>query len=344
MTQVAHTLTTLAETDPTHTVTLRRQFSADMSRRFKALMRDIRVAVVDLDVLGLGADSTTLITFAGKGLPQGVKVAASAHHVAASSGLTLLTPPDPARFTFLRDSAKAQEFMVWLREQEAAGILELVQGPVTGPQPWANTYVRSAYSKGLAGGRANLRAAGMSTLPSFAAQAGALSAVMNQPFHAERLALLYQRTYADLTGITESMNTAINRVLTRGMALGISPEEMARQLNDVIEHTTGAPLPPNHPKGMRGIERARLLARTETVETYNRAALAEYEQAEVVLARRIMVEWETAGDERVRLVHENRSGRVFTMEVASTLIGDPNCRCTLLPVIEGVHDHFPEGI
>ena len=331
--------------DPTRTLTLRRRFSADMSRRFRALTRDITTAVVEMDVLGLGeaqARREALGVNVAYAARAALKSQETGSITAVEGKLITLEPPNAARFAFRRPAVRAEEFMQWLGEQQKAGILEVIQGPA-GPEPWTNTYVRSAYQKGLASGRANLRAAG-ADLPSFTSAGASFATVMNQPFHAERLALIYQRTFTDLKGITEWQSTQISRVLTQGMAEGIGPNEMARRMNDIIIKKTGAEFPPNHPKGMRGMNRARLLARTETVETFNRAAVAEYERAEDIIGRRIMVQWESAGDERVRDVHEDRSGRIFTREEFLTLIGDPNCRCTGIPIIEGVSDRFPANV
>jgi SPP1 gp7 family putative phage head morphogenesis protein len=44
------------------------------------------------------------------------------------------------------------------------------------------------------------------------------------------------------------------------------------------------------------------------------------------------VQWLTAQDERVRPEHAARDGRIYDLDEALSLMGEPNCRCTLLPV------------
>jgi len=48
-------------------------------------------------------------------------------------------------------------------------------------------------------------------------------------------------------------------------------------------------------------------------------------------------------DERVRGSHVFRHGKVYTREEAELLIGDPNCRCALLPWIESIHGEDDKG-
>jgi SPP1 gp7 family putative phage head morphogenesis protein len=283
---------TLADKDPTRTIMLRRQFSAAMTRRFRALKGDIRRTIIENDALGL-----------------------------ARSPKVLAAAP-PGAFIYTRTTDKVDAFMKWLRAQEETGILELTYVPgATGAAPWSNTYIRSAYQRGMVEARNKLRAGG-ADIAAFGSTGETLSAVFNRPFHADRVGLIYTRAYNELKGITEAMDQQISRELAKGLAEGTGPYEMARRINNRVDAI--------------GINRARLLARTEVVQSLNTAALNEFEAAEAVIGEEVLVQWHTAQDERVRGAHRARHGRVYKKEHARALIGEPNCRCALLPYIESI--------
>lgn len=288
-------ITLLSPEDPTRTITLRRAWIADSDRRFRQLMRDIRVSIVDNDALGLSQEEP----------------------------MRTLAAARPGQFAFLRDAQKVPAFMAWLREQERLGVLELVAGPgLVGTEPWTNTYVRSSYQRGLAGANADLVAAGLE-VPAFAGITRGIGQAFNLPFHADRLALAYTRTFTQLEGITAAMDQQISRILAEGLAEGVGPATMASRINNRVEKI--------------GLQRARTLARTEVVQTLNQAALREFQRAELLIGEPINVLWQTALDERVRGTHRTRHGLVFTQAQGQLLIGEPNCRCALLPHIASVH-------
>lgn len=273
--------------DPTRTLTLRRQFIADVTRRLAGLKRDIRTSITERDALHL---------------QPGRLVAAAA--------------ASPRQFAYSWDSQKVTAFMEWLRKEEQEGLLEVTRRPgAVGPEPWSNVYIRSAYQKGLAEGRSRLHQA-----VSAYANATPVSAAFYQPFHAQRVGLIYTRAFEALRGISAAMSSQMSQVLARGMAEGTGPYEIARRLTNRVDAI--------------GIVRARTIARTEVVAAHNMASLGEYEQAESIIGDKVKVEWWTALDERVRSSHAARHGRIYTREEALPLLGEPNCRCTLLPVVE----------
>jgi len=294
MTLAAHRLTTNA--DPTRTIGVRARWIADVTRRYRNLMAAIRVSIVDRDVLGLAG-------------PQPL------------FGLAA-TPADPADFVFLRDPQKMDAFMGWLDTQEAASVLEIIPGPAAGPEPWSNQYVRSSYQRGLANGLARLKRKGVDVPQTVLPGRANIIGIFNQPFHQERVQLIYQRVFSELDGVTKAMDAQISEVLASGMIEGVGPEEMARRMVDRVDKI--------------GLTRSKLVARTEVVETYNQAAVGEYSRASAIIGEEILVEWWTSQDERVRSSHRRRHGKVFTQEEFLQLIGEPNCRCSGLPYIESV--------
>jgi SPP1 gp7 family putative phage head morphogenesis protein len=229
----------------------------------------------------------------------------------------------PKAFAYTRDAEKIPAFMAWLNEQEQQGILEITNTSYApGGEPWTNTYIRTSYQRGMESARSKLISAGTPLLP-FDRQLNGLVQAFNRPFHANRVALIYTRAFSELKGITNAMDQQISRVLAEGLSQGWGVQEMARKINDRVQKI--------------GISRARTLARTETVRAFNEAAIMEYKSAEGIIGEPIFDKWFTAADERVRSTHAVRHNKVFTHEQALSLIGEPNCRCTLVPFIESIH-------
>lgn len=232
----------------------------------------------------------------------------------------VLSAAPPRAFAYRSDAEKIKGFMAWLQEQLRRGVLELTSGTPLNPEaPWTDAYVRSAYAAGLAQARAELRAQGID-LPSFETVQGGLSGVMYQPVHAERAATLYTRVWEDLQGVTSAMSTQMSRVLSQAMIEGVGPMEMAKRLTERVDAI--------------GIVRARTIARTETIRAHSVASLTEYRAASAVIGKEVKCQWWTALDERVRATHQERHGNVYTEEEVLPLLGEPNCRCSLLPVTD----------
>ena len=215
--------------------------------------------------------------------------------------------------------------MAWLKDQQQHNILELVPKPGAAEvttQPWSDIYIRSAYQRGMERGRRDLVNLGVD-LPLYESTPGGLSASFNSPFHAERVGLIYTRTFTDLEGVSQVMDTQISRVLANGLSQGHGPYQLARDINNRVDKI--------------GITRARLIARTETILSHNMAAIGEYAAAEQIIGQEVRVSWLTAGDERVRDKHIAWSQKAdgYTRQEAESMLGEPYCRCATIPLIKG---------
>ena len=309
-------ITSFRTKDPTRTITLRNRFSSDASVRLHRLRKAIRVGVITKDFFGLKGQ----------------------HLFNPQSTIVYLAKK---KFIYTHTDQKIKGFMDWLKDQYTRGLLEVTPSlSMTGSiqnQPWSNLYIRSAYQSGLAQSRKDAIARGIK-VPAFTIGGpGSLSGVFNQPFHADRAAMMYTRVFSDLNNVTKFMDAGITRVMTQGMAEGIGPYEMARRMNDIVEQTTKKPFPPAHPKGPSGITRARLIARTETIRTHNVAAINEMERMEVEVGKPILAEWVATLDGRTRDSHAERNGNVYDRSVAIGMLGEPNCRCSIIPFVKGLH-------
>lgn len=299
-----------AQADPTRTLTLRSRWVADWNRRIAALKRAVLKSVVTNDCFGLREPERLTPSEA-------------------------LDPVPKRQWAYRWSNEKVEEFMRWLQEMESRSLLEIIRATTLRPdgEPWSNVYVRSAYQSGLqrAMTEVNRRSAELGRMlgmgeadlpPGFRPTGGAISAVMQQPFHADRLALAYTRVFDELKGVTAEMDKQISQILTRSIAEGLNPRDIGELLADRIEKI--------------GATRGRLIARTETIHIHQQAALNEYYATEQATGEVFLVEWKATMDSRVRDTHAERNRRVYTKEESYRLIGEPNCRCALLPFIPAV--------
>lgn len=285
--------------DPTRTLTLRKKFVADVDKRFLALKKLITVSIVLNDCFGLKPRVTA---------PKPFFIQAAAK---------------PGQFAFDRSSAKVEAFMAWLAEQEAAGVLQMVQKSRIGgavEQPWTNIYIDTAYQRGIRRGRQELRNQGVD-IPGFGDSQlrDPIMTAFNQPIHADRVGLIYTRAYSDLKGITSAMDTQISRVLAQGIAEGRGPRELARTINERVDAI--------------GITRARTLARTEVIRAHHSANIQEYRNAGIEGVS-VKAEWSTAGfNVCARCLDMAKSGPYTLDEIEYKIPLHPSCRCVAIPIV-----------
>jgi len=234
--------------------------------------------------------------------------------------LGLGTPPRaflqvdlPGRFDFPADvPGKAAAFDRFMRELLDAEVLELA--PVSGVgSGWQNKYVRASYSVGVTHADRALRAVGQEPPP------GALAQTLNQPIHAEKLQLLFSRNFNELRGVTNAQAQSLSRIVTEGLATGQGPREVARNISRSIRTI--------------GVNRGRVIARTETIRAHATATLTRFQQSGVETVEGF-AEFATAGDDRVCQTCQDLEGKRFPIDEAVSIIPvHANCRCVWLPVV-----------
>lgn len=292
--------------DPTRTTMLRRRFIQSMNRRFRELKRDIRISILDNDCFGIQPDV-----------------------------LRILAPAQAKVFEFMRDQDKVQAFMRWLEKQEEIGILQMIERVglhATIEAAWSDVFIDSAYAQGMRRARAELRKNGY-PVPLFEDVPGGIRAVMNQPFHADRVGVIYTRTFEDLKSVVQAANGQIRRKiadglttgLARGLAEGKNPRTIARELvKDVANRVDKI-----------GITRARMIARTEVIRAHHVATIAEYEQADREMDVEVMAEFTTAGYEVCPMCIDLAAGGPYKLKQIEGMIpAHPNCRCVALPLLK----------
>lgn len=278
-----HSFHTHAKRDPTRTLTTRKRFEADIVRRFKNLRKRIYEQIIDMQGFGL--------------LNEPIR--------------------NRGKFDFPRSDEKVAAFMDWLRQAQQAGDIDLIvpetsrMGAVD--RRWANVYIDSAYQQGIRRARAELKKQGIDTLDT--TDPTQALAGFNNPIHADRVGLIYTRVYSDLKGITDEMDKQISRILAQGIAEGLNPREMARQIADRVDKI--------------GITRARALARTETVRAHHQANIQEFKNAGIEEVE-VVAEWVTAADPCP--ICAPRNGKIYTIDAISGMIpAHPNCLCVAVP-------------
>jgi SPP1 gp7 family putative phage head morphogenesis protein len=284
--------------DPTKTALVRRKFEADLRRRFSVLLGLIRSAIVDDDGFGLVTGT-------------GIIGIAVAQVVGART-----TIANRRQFDFPRSTDKVRSFMAWLRSQESKEILSVAPGiPIeaAAQTAWSNLYIDTAYRRGIRQSVGQLQKAGASVSDRW------VSSAFLRPVHADRVGLIYTRTYSGLAGITQSMDARISRVLSLALAEGQSPRQIARDLNREVDI---------------GLNRARMIARTEVISAHAESSLNTYQEAGV-LGVGVEAEWLTTGDGLVCELCEELAGKELTIEEARNMLPrHPNCRCAWIPKIE----------
>jgi SPP1 gp7 family putative phage head morphogenesis protein len=219
---------------------------------------------------------------------------------------------------------KVNEFMAYVNSLIEAEIFEraiVFQAGNINQQIWSNTYIYSAYRAGLDRSNADLSRMGFSEFTS--GSQFSLGGFLSAPIHIDALRTAYTRQYETLRGITTEMSAQISQILTTGIAEGRSPLELARKIDDRFKKI--------------GITRAKRLARTEIVRAHNVAAINNYRQLDTLITDDLQVQWWTALDERVRSKHRAWHGEILSFTEAMRRIGEPNCRCAVLPYISSIN-------
>ncbi len=292
--------------DPTRTTVLRNAFAKDMKRRFTELVRTILKTVAENDAFGLDIN------------------------------VLQMSPARKNQFAFPRSQDKIRAFMLWLDEQVKLGILEVDQFQQVGQgieRAWTNKYIIDSYKRGVQRARYEAKKAGFE-VPSIE-QTGGVDMAMTVPVHVDRLGLMYTRTFSDLKGITQTMDTQISRVLSQGLADGDNPRLLARKMIAVVNGAKSGELGITDTLGryIPAQRRAEILARTETIRSHHQATIQEYRNWGVEGVN-VQGEWKTAGDDRVCPECEALEGQIFTLdEINNKIPLHPQCRCIALPLL-----------
>jgi len=281
----------LRKYDPTHTTMLRNSFVKDMKKRFSVFKSLVVKAIRDFGIF----DEEIVIN--------------------------QLTPINSDNYRNKTDAEKIALFMLWLREQQDKGILEIVEMPQLGTAvetAWTNKYIQLAYDKGVKRATAEVIKLGFAIDDTFAK-------LSTFPVHVDTAGIVFTRTYSELKGITENMDMIISRKLAEGIIKGDSPKVVAKEISSVVDVS---------------MKRASVMARTEMIRAHHLATIQQYENLGMEHIK-VRAEYATAGDSYVCPDCAYLNGKVFTLdEIRGVIPLHPNCRCVSLVFME--HEDVPK--
>lgn len=218
------------------------------------------------------------------------------------------------RWSFLTSQEKLDEFQKWIREQFQSELLGK-----SDRQLW-EAFAKRGFEKGA--GRAfedvNGKRRWMPGEGKF--YAGSKDQFLRSAFGraetVEKIQLLASRDFTDLKNVTEAMATQMGRTLADGLSRGDNPRDIAAEMSEDLDI---------------GYQRAETIARTEIIRAHAEGQLDMMEKLGVTEVG-VMVEWFTAGDERVCKLCEPLEGIVLKVDESHNMIPrHPNCRCAFIP-------------
>lgn len=285
-------ITNVLRADPTRTTGLVIRFAREIRKHFSDLKAKIRDFIDAKDALALKTRNSFVVAL-------------------QLGEITDNAPPQPRQFEFATDVNKLAGFRQWLQGEIDGGSLSLADR--------SGRFIDSAYRRG--GINAYLASKGAG----FAEEAGIgsltqetfLRTAFSKPERVSKVQLLGSRAFEQLKGVDAQMATEMNRLLANGLANGLNPREIAKQMADRIDSLTRT--------------RATLIARTEIINAHAEGQLDSFTDLGV-RELGIKAEWSTAGDDRVCPDCAAREGETFTVEEAHGMIPlHPGCRCSWIP-------------
>ncbi|WP_272515442.1 phage minor head protein [Providencia sp. PROV214] len=181
-----------------------------------------------------------------------------------------------------------------------------------------NEYVSTAYERGTAQEYANL--AQQSTAYA-ATQQSVATVLLSEPYQL-RMALVRARVFEEMKGLSAQVKADMARILTDGIARGLNPREVARNLNE-----------------QSGIEirRANRVARTEITTALRRARMDEADEASEALNLETRQVHISALSPTTRPNHASRHGKIFTTDEQRdwwAVDGNSiNCKCSTVTIL-----------
>lgn len=215
----------------------------------------------------------------------------------------------PRHYEFVRDIDKVKEFNRFLQIEIDKEILGIAQGSIEPQDFWLNVHVGQGYERGARKTRiiAERGIKSLVGIPDYHPFAN--------PIHLERGQLIYTRVFNDMKNVTDTMRNQMSRVLSNGIIRGDNPKTVARDMIGRVDSI--------------GITRAKLIARTEIVESHNQASIIEGSLIAKETGIKEQYLWIGSDDGRERPSHIARNNNIYTHDEVQNLIGEPNCRCSV---------------
>lgn len=226
----------------------------------------------------------------------------------------VIDKPTENKYQFISSPEKIEAFQGWLREQLGATVTSK-----SNEKLWKD-YARAGYQKGAGRAFDDVNRSRRFSPGGGEFYAGSrdqfLRSSFSRPETVEKIQLLAGRSFDDLENVTADMSTRMSRTLTDGLTQGMNPREVARLMSEDIDVSE---------------QRAEVIARTEIIRAHAEGQLDSM-QAMGVAKVGAMVEFSTAGDDRVCPECSELEGQEYSLEDAHGIIPvHPQCRCAWVP-------------
>ena len=230
-------------------------------------------------------------------------------------------------FEFDMNASQQRTYMAFLQAQ----INEILLGGGEGLD-WQNYYQAQAYQRGIEATRKSLISMGASLAPTadellrasglttFTATAS-LGSISTAPIHADALEFLFGRSIERLKGWTDAMATQTRQILHDGITNGEGIAEISRKMVDRQNVSRS---------------RARVIARTETIQAYQVSNANEAERAGEEIGEEVKMRWLSGLGPSVRHLHATWHGTITSIsEYRRRIQVSPwNCVCGAQEVLE----------
>lgn len=179
-------------------------------------------------------------------------------------------------------------------------------------------YVIPAYEQGTAQSWRNL---GVQSTEYAAVRPALANVLFSEPYQ-RRLGLVRAREFELMKGLSGTVKQQMAQTLTAGLAQGIGPREIAKNLT-----------------AQAGVEdrRAERIARTEIGTALRTARMDEAQDAATRLGAQIKLMHLSALSPTTRLTHAQRHGKLYTIQVEREWFGEGansiNCKCSTTEVL-----------
>lgn len=226
-----------------------------------------------------------------------------------------------AETPFSFDPNLINQYMLFYQDQ----INQILLGTEIPPN-WQAQYQLESYIRGLKRTTQQLESQGVEATLNFGSPDMPTSIIASNlpPTHNAGLEFLYTRSYESLKGWTDSMARETRAILVDSFDQGLGINETTKKIID-------------RQKVSRS--RARVIARTETIQAYQRASTTEVQRIESITGEDVGMRWISAMDSRVRHLHANWHGTIVSPKENFGRINQSpwNCRCAQVPVIAGTN-------
>ena len=222
--------------------------------------------------------------------------------------------------------AREKAYMLFFQQQIDLILMETSSAP-----NWQGKYQLRAFERAVNKVRADLRKQGISidfTVAELIAQQAEIAGLTSvlgtgvaAAAHIDELELLYTRSYESLKGWTDAMAKEVRGVIADGVREGKGIRELQKNIKERINVSKA---------------RAKLIARTETIQAHQRGTIAETQRIIDDTGAEIGLKWITAKDIKVRDQHVayGRDKPQTPQETFKRINVSPyNCRCAQRPVV-----------